>query len=238
MLSSGNKSGFEGLMCGRFFLGAQAGDIIEHYNAPPPELFAARYNIAPTTPVLAFTGDGSNFFRWGLVPSWAKDVSLGNRMFNARAETVAEKPSFRDAFKRRRCLIPATGFYEWRLEQGQKQPYCCHIEHRLFSFAGIWEQWQDAEGNELQSCAIITTESKAEMQQLHQRMPVYIAPADYASWLDCASEESSAASQLLSATKPDYRYYAVSRAVGNSRNEGEDLIKPLQQNTDLLSQGN
>ena len=222
-------------MCGRFFLDAQAGDIIEHYNAPPPDLFAARYNIAPTTPVLAFTGDRFNLFRWGLVPSWAKDVTMGNRMFNARAETVAEKPSFRNAYKRRRCLIPATGFYEWRQEAGHKQPYCCHINHRLFSFAGIWEQWQDADGNELQSCAVITTESSGEMQELHQRMPVYVAPEDYGSWLDCTSDETGSADRLLNETRPDYRFYAVGRAVGNSRNEGEDLIKPQQPESDLLS---
>ena len=153
---------------------------------------------------------------------------MGNRMFNARAETVAEKPSFRQAFKRRRCLIPANGFYEWRRENGHKQPYCCHIDQHLFSMAGIWEHWQDAEGNEIQSCAVITTEAKGAMQELHQRMPVYIAPPDYAAWLDCSSDKTDTADRLLHDTVPDYQYYAVSTAVSNSRNEGADLIKPME----------
>jgi len=214
-------------MCGRFFLDAKAGDIIEHYNAPPPDLFSARYNIAPTTPVLAYGGAKFDLYRWGLIPSWAKDVTMGNRMFNARAETVAEKPSFRNAYKRRRCLIPANGFYEWRLENGRKQPYCCHIDHRLFSMAGIGEHWQDAEGNEIQSCAVITTAAKGSMSQLSQRMPVTIAAPDYETWLDCSNDNTEAADRLMRDSAPDYEFYAVDTSVGNSRNEGPDLIAPL-----------
>lgn len=214
-------------MCGRFFLDARSGDIIEHYNAPPPDLFTARYNIAPTTPVLALAGESFDLYRWGLIPSWAKDVSIGNRMFNARAETVAEKPSFRNAYRRRRCLVPASGFYEWRTESGRKQPYCCHIGHRLFSMAGIWEHWQDADGNEIQSCAILTTDAKGAMRELHERMPVYIAPPDYEAWLHCAGDDTAEADRLLLDTAPDYEYYAVGAAVSNSRNEGRELIEPL-----------
>ncbi len=216
-------------MCGRFFLGARVSVIVEHYNTPPPDLFAARYNIAPTTPVLAYCDKEFHLYRWGLIPSWAKDVTLGNRMFNARAETVAEKPSLRNAYKRRRCLLPANGFYEWRLENGRKQPYCCHMDRKLFSMAGIWEHWQDAEGNEIQSCAVLTTDAKGRMQKLHQRMPVYIAPGDYDAWLDCKSDKIDAADRLLRDTAPDYQYYAVSSAVSNSRNEGPDLIKPMEE---------
>ena len=214
-------------MCGRFFLDSQPGDIIEHYNAPPPDMFAARYNIAPTTPVLALNDSGFSLYRWGLIPSWAKDITIGNRMFNARAETIAEKPSFRSAYRRRRCLVPANGFYEWRMEHGHKQAYCCHIDHGLFSMAAVWEHWQDGDGNEIQSCAVITTESKGEMQDVHQRMPVAIAPQDYAQWLDCSSEQTGVADQLLKQSAPGYRYYAVSSEVNNSRNEGSDLIVPL-----------
>ena len=215
-------------MCGRFFLDAKAGDIIEHYNAPPPDLFAPRYNIAPTTPVLARNSDGFGLYRWGLIPHWAKDLSIGNRMFNARAETVADKPSFRNAYRRRRCLVPANGFYEWRLEHGRKQPYCCHRDHALFSMAGIWEHWQDAEGNEIDSCALITTEANGAMRELHERMPVYVAPGDYEAWLDCRSEDTAEADRILRETDPDYQYYAVSTAVSNSRNEGSDLTRPLE----------
>ena len=215
-------------MCGRFFLDTDPRDIMEHYNAPPPDLFTARYNIAPTTPILAFNQGRFDLYRWGLVPAWAKDVSIGNRMFNARAETVAEKPSFRNAYRRRRCLVPASGFYEWRSENGRKQPYLCHIDRQLFSMAGIWEHWQDGDGNELQSCAILTTQAKGRMQELHERMPVYIAPVDYATWLDCRAEDTVQADRLLAETSPAYEYFAVSSAVGNSRNEGPDLIKPLK----------
>ena len=215
------------IMCGRFFLDTDVKDIMEHYNAPPPDIFTARYNIAPTTPVLACTGEGLTFFRWGLIPAWAKDLSMGNRMFNARAETIAQKPSFRHAYRRRRCLIPASGYYEWRLENGQKQPYCCHIDHRLFSMAGIWEHWQDANGNEIQSCAIITTEARQAISEIHQRMPVHIASDDYPKWLECSSEKTSDADDLLANTSPNYQYYAVSTAVNNARNEGRDLIRGI-----------
>jgi len=214
-------------MCGRFFLDSKADDLSEHYNLPPPELFTARYNIAPTTPVLALDANKFDLYRWGLIPSWAKDISIGNRMFNARSETVAEKPSFRNAYRRRRCLVPANGFYEWRLENGRKQPYCCHIDHRLFSMAGIWEHWQDAEGNEIQSCAVLTTAARGAMRELHERMPVYIAPGDYEAWLDCSNDNTAAADRLLAETAPDYEYYAVGSAVSNSRNEGRELIEPL-----------
>ena len=214
-------------MCGRFFLDIPAGDIAEHYNAPPPDIFSARYNIAPTTPVLARTESELTFFRWGLIPSWAKDLSMGNRMFNARAETIAEKPSFRQAFKRRRCLIPTNGFYEWRSENGLKQPYCCHVDHGLFSMAGIWELWQDAEGNQIQSCSIITTEASGAMRDVHTRMPVTIAVENYAQWLDCRSEQTNVAGALIASAPSPYQYYTVSTAVNNSRHEGRDLIEQI-----------
>jgi len=215
------------IMCGRFYLNSSIAEIVEQFNAPPPDIFAARYNIAPTTPVLARTAKGLTFFRWGLIPSWAKDLSIGNRMFNARAETIAEKPSFRQAYRRRRCLIPANGFYEWKTENGRKQPYCCHIDHKLFAMAGIWEQWQDGEGNQLQSCAVITTEANDAMREVHTRMPVHIAEADYSSWLDCRSEKTDVAAAIIQNTSPDYEYYAVSSAVSNSRNEGPELIRAI-----------
>lgn len=214
-------------MCGRFYLDSKTGEIARLYNEPPPDIYSPRYNIAPTTPVLACTDRGLTFFRWGLIPAWAKDITLGNRMFNARAETLSEKPSFRQAYRRRRCLIPANGFYEWRSENGHKQAYCCHRDHSLFSMAGIWEHWQDAQGNEMQSCAIITTESQQAMKQIHSRMPVYIAASDYAIWLDCSSEKTDAANDLLQQASPGYQYYAVGSAVNNARNEGPELIQPV-----------
>ncbi len=178
--------------------------------------------------MLALNARGFDLYRWGLIPSWAKDPAIGNRMFNARGETVAEKPSFRSAYRRRRCLVPANGFYEWRLENGRKQPYVCHRDGELFSLAGIWEHWQDAAGNEIDSCAIITTDAQGEMRELHDRMPVYIPPEGYADWLDCRDENTERADELLRSTNPDYSYYPVGTAVSNSRNEGPDLIKPLE----------
>jgi putative SOS response-associated peptidase YedK len=214
-------------MCGRFFLDAQAGEIIEHYSVPPPSLFAARYNIAPTTPVLARTRDEMTLFRWGLVPSWSKDINKGSPMFNARAETVAQKPSFKQAYRRRRCLIPANGFYEWERSDGSKQPYCCGRKGEIFSMAGIWELWQDADGNELQSCALLTTEANGDIASIHHRMPVFINPDDYDSWLDCRSEKGDIADKLINNTAPEYQIFPVSQSVNNSRNEGPDLILPL-----------
>ncbi len=214
-------------MCGRFVLKHDPGEMLEHYNEAPPNPFAARYNIAPTTPVLGFCDDGWHFFRWGLIPSWAKEISMGNRMFNARGETVAEKPSFRNAYKRRRCLIPASGFYEWRKEHGQKQPYYCYRDDGLFSMAGIWEHWQDQEGNEISSCAVITRQAEGEMASLHDRMPVYIAPDNYPDWLNHKSEKTDRANELIYASDPDYQFTAVSKAVNNSRNEGAALIEPI-----------
>ena len=176
-------------MCGRFFLDAKAGDIIEHYNAPPPDLFTARYNIAPTTPVLAFGEGKFGLYRWGLIPSWAKDLSMGNRMFNARAETVAEKPSFRNAYKRRRCLVPANGYYEWATRPHGKQPYLVHRpDDGCFAIAGLWEYWE-RDGNVIESCALLTCAANATLAVIHHRMPVIIEPDSYSLWLD----ESAAA---------------------------------------------
>ncbi len=214
-------------MCGRFFLDPKEGDFIGHFNMTTPEIFAPRFNIAPTTPVLAFTAKGFDFFRWGLIPSWAKAERMGSGMFNARAETIAEKPSFRNAYKRRRCLIPASGYYEWRMEAGRKQPYVCHLDQSLFSMAGIWEHWQDANGNEIQSCAIITTEASGSIGELHHRMPVNVRFQDYEAWLDCSGDMVNFANQVMLKTSNAYQFYPVDTAVGNARNEGPDLIRPL-----------
>jgi len=214
-------------MCGRFALASSAEAIADYFDCDPPAQFAPRYNIAPTTPVLARAASGLTFYRWGLVPSWAKEISFGNRMFNARAETVAEKPSFRAAFRRRRCLVPATGFYEWQKKGEYKQPYFCHLNHRLFSFAGIWEYWQDGAGNELQSCAILTTAAVGTMAQIHQRMPVVIRHQHHASWLDHHLESTDEAMACIADMNADFEIYAVSQQVNNSRHEGAALIEPV-----------
>ncbi len=215
-------------MCGRFALASSAQAIAEYLETDIPEVFVSRYNIAPTTPVLAKTATGLTFFRWGLVPAWAKELSIGNRMFNARAETVSEKPSFRHAFKRRRCLIPATGFYEWHTENSFKRPYFCHINQSLFCFAGIWEQWQDGAGNELQSCAILTTAAVGSMEKIHHRMPVVISRENHNSWLNHQSESTSQAMDCLAELMDQFDYYPVSSKVNSTGNDSAELIQAVQ----------
>lgn len=174
---------------------------VEQPNFPP------RWNIAPTQPVPVIRGDvdGQRHFvlvRWGLVPDWAKEVSTVP-LFNARGETVAEKPAFRSAFKRRRCLVPADGFYEWHTTatatgKGRKQPYLIRRRDRApMAFAGIWEHWQSPEGSELESCAIITTSANATLAPLHHRMPVILAQRDWDIWMDTSERHTKEAQALI-----------------------------------------
>ncbi len=211
-------------MCGRFVLSSSAKAIADYLNSDVPEVFESRYNIAPTTPVLAKTAKNLTFLRWGLLPSWAKDIKMANRMFNARAETVSEKPSFKNAFKRRRCLIPASGFYEWKAENAGKQPYFCHINQSLFSFAGIWEQWQDAAGNYLQSCAILTTAAIGEMAKIHHRMPIVIRESNQPDWLDHSTESTAVAMDCIADLNDEFEIYPVTKEVNSSRNDYSSLI--------------
>jgi putative SOS response-associated peptidase YedK len=212
-------------MCGRFGLIAQRQTLADYLGAQVPAVYTARYNIAPTTPVMAKTARGLDFFSWGLVPSWAKDISFGNHVFNARAETVADKPSFRNAFKRRRCLVPASGFYEWANEGGAKQPYFCHLEQELFCFAGLWELWQDGNGNEWRSCCILTTEAAEAMSRIHHRMPVVLPESLHATWLDHGDERSSAPAHCIHERRHDFLLRPVSTRVNNSRNDSPQLIE-------------
>jgi putative SOS response-associated peptidase YedK len=203
-------------MCGRYALHSSPEVVALAFGLSEVPAFAPRYNIAPASQVLVVRDGGAAFLRWGLVPRWAKDPAIGARMNNARAETVAEKPSFREAFRKRRCLIPANGFYEWKLEAGRKQPYYIHpTGGALFAFAGLWEQW-----NELQTCAVITTEANASMAAVHERMPVIVSPAEYSAWL--------AGGEIALRPCPDaaIAIHRVSRAVNNARNEDPRLIEP------------
>jgi len=203
-------------MCGRFALHAHPDVVKLQFGLDALPQFQPRYNIAPTMPVLIVRSGGAATVRWGLVPSWAKDPSMGARMNNARAETVAEKPAFRDAYRRRRCLIPASGFYEWTSEFGLRQPYYVHpAAGELFAFAGVWEQWRD-----LQTCAVITTGANTKMAAVHERMPVIVAQADYAAWLGGAD------GLLRPCPEEAIAIRRVSRAVNNARNESPALIEP------------
>lgn len=218
-------------MCGRFTLVrlSEFTDLfpwIRGPDSPPP----ARYNIAPSQPIAVVANKqdpGIDFFQWGLVPSWAKDVSIGNRMINARAETVGEKPAFRTALRRRRCLIPANGFFEWKKHpDGTKTPMYIRMKSgRPFAFAGLWEQWHAPDGSVLPSCTIITTEANNLVRDIHDRMPVILNESDFKTWLnpsECPSEDL----EKLLAPYPaaEMEAFAVSKAVNNPRNDSRDCI--------------
>ncbi len=188
-----------------------------------------RYNIAPTQYIAAIRNDEEEnaelvSFRWGLVPFWAKDPSIGNRMINARAETVAEKPSFRNAYRKRRCLILADGFYEWHTEGGVKIPYFISLASgEPFAFAGLWENWTSKETEEtLQTTTIVTTDANDYLQQLHHRMPVVVQPGNAARWLGGDMEYLGDYPSIV----PEFRAWPVDRKVNNARNEAPDLIDP------------
>lgn len=219
-------------MCGRFNLITDAEGIVEFFNVLYCPELQPRYNIAPSQEVPAVIWvEGERkvvMLRWGLVPSWAKDPGIGNRMINAKSETVAEKPSFRAAFRRRRCLIPATGFYEWQARPGGKQPYHIHLQGGgLMAFAGLWEHWE-AQGQVLRTCTILTTDANAAIAPLHERMPVILDSADHATWL--ANDASP--DVLLELLKPHAELglvaEPVSRRVNSPANDDPACIETIE----------
>jgi len=221
-------------VCGRFTLRAPPEAVAEHFGlAEPPEL-SARYNIAPGQPVAAIRAGGGGETRlcelrtWGLVPGWAEAPSIGHRMINARAETVAEKPAFRNAFRKRRCLIPADGFYEWAPGPTPKQPY--HIAREdgaLFGFAGLWEAWRSEDGREVQSCTIVTTRANATLRRVHDRMPVILDAADYAAWLDPGQRDAERLRELLAPCPEEWLVLqTVGLRVNNPRNDDPECVAP------------
>lgn len=220
-------------MCGRFTLTVDPAELKDLYqNASFPEKFAPRYNIAPSQAVLAIPNDGKNaadFFLWGLIPSWAKDASIGNRMINARGETLAEKPSYRGVYKYKRCLIPADGFYEWKSQPGTKTktPYFVHMKNgQPFAFAGLWDEWRAADGSQLRTCTIITTSPNALMSPIHDRMPVILQPADYGEWLDEAPRAPDSLQHLIAAFPADLmEAYPVSALVNSPSNDRAELLQ-------------
>ncbi len=216
-------------MCGRYALATPTDTLAAHFAAPPPAVFQARYNIAPTQPVLALiSGDQGNeftHFRWGLIPSWAKDPSIGARMINARAETAAEKPAFRAALRRRRCLLPASGYFEWVADGRARQPhFIVRTDPGCLALAGIWETWE-RDGNLLQTCAILTCAANSDVENVHARMPVCIASGDYQQWLSDLTVHEVVA-MLQPAPAGSLRSYPVSRRVNSPRNDDPDCIEP------------
>jgi putative SOS response-associated peptidase YedK len=218
-------------MCGRYTLRTPVDSLAEAFEIEEyPSSITPNYNIAPTQEVAAVVEEDEKrkleMLHWGLIPSWAKDPSIGNKMINARAETVAEKPSFRRAFKVRRCLILADGFYEWKKTDDGKQPYHVKMEDgSLFAFAGLWETWQN--GEEIRSCTIITTDANDLMSEIHHRMPVILHPEDYAMWLDHDFEEKEVLTTLLKPYPADVmEAYPASRRVNKPSNNEPSVLEP------------
>jgi len=232
-------------MCGRFTLATSTEVVAEFFELASAPDIPPRYNIAPTQSVFAVVDAGESApsarasarrmlrtFHWGLVPAWAKDPSIGARMINARAETVANKPSFRSAFRRRRCLIPADGFYEWQKphdgKKGRKQPYCIRMaDGRVFALAGLWERWEGADGAAIESCTIITTTPNALIQPLHDRMPVILPRGDHALWLDPQVTDAGRVEPLLAPYPADgMDAHPVSTIVNNAANDTPLCCRP------------
>lgn len=222
-------------MCGRFTQTQSAEAIATLFQLAEPPTVTPSYNIAPTQSVgviVATVDQPAHQFRplrWGLIPSWAKDPSMGNRLINARSETVAEKPAFRSAFRQRRCLVLADGFYEWRRSQGQKQPFYFHLrEQPLFAFAGLWEQWHSPEGEAIASCTILTTAANELLSQVHDRMPVILAPNTYDQWLDPTLRDPERLKPLLQPYPATFMdSYPVSSQVNSPRHNSPDCIQAI-----------
>jgi putative SOS response-associated peptidase YedK len=219
-------------MCGRFTQRKDPAQIAEYYGVdedyfePSP-----RYNIAPSQLVQAVTSDRQIVgLKWGLIPSWAKDAKIANNLINARAETLQEKPSFRTALAKRRCLIPADGWYEWKKESDGKQPYFFHRrDDELFSFAGLWEAWKSPEGEIVRTCVIITTEPNEMTANYHHRMPVILKRSDEAHWLDSAVRVPDLVQLLAPYSADELEVYPVSRAVNAPGRDDVALIERFEQ---------
>ncbi len=223
-------------MCGRFSLAANLTTIAQRFGVPIPTAESAawtpHYNIAPTKTVIVVGDDGTRYLtemRWGLVPSWATDPAIGNRMINARAETVATKPAFRSALRKHRCLVVADGFYEWQKQGRSKQPY--HITLKSgepFGFAGLWDTWTAPDGEAIRTCTIITTDANDLLKPIHDRMPVILAREAEDIWLDPTIQDPV---RLLPLLKPypaeEMECYPVNPLVNNPAHDGPECLIPL-----------
>ncbi len=223
-------------MCGRYALYGPVSRLRERFDADVDGLdFSPRYNAAPLQwlPVIRQRPSGervASLLRWGLVPSWSKDEAGAARLINARGETVAEKPSFRSAFRRRRCIVPANGFYEWQpVAAGGKQPFYIHpAGGELLGLAGLWERWtRPGDGEVIDSFTIVTTNANAVMRPLHDRMPVILEAGDYAAWLDGATGADQVRALVRPCPEAMLAFHPVAKAVGNVRNDGPELIEAV-----------
>jgi putative SOS response-associated peptidase YedK len=226
-------------MCGRYELHAHPAAIALAFGLAHPPHVRARYNVAPTqdVPIVRRNAQGERELvqmRWGLVPRWAKDPSIGQRMINARGETAATKPAFRNAFRRHRCLVPANGFYEWRQgPDGRKLPLWIGLQDGgLFGFAGLFERWLDPDGHPLDSCTILTTSANALIRRLHDRMPVIVAPEDYERWLD--PDDPSPEDLVKPFDAARMTYHPVSTKVNSVRHDDPSCIERMPGGEALL----
>ncbi len=222
-------------MCGRFTSRHGTGEMGTLFGAAPVgEALGPSFNVAPGQLVqVVLEADGARVLvpmRWGLIPSWAKDAAIGNRLINARAETVAERPAFRKALRERRCLIVADGFYEWKTEGGRKHPMHITLADReVFAFAGLWERWTDPGGETVQSCAIITVEANDFMRAIHTRMPAILPQEDEAAWLDPSQKDPAALLPLLRPYPSEaMRAREVSTHVNRPGNNSPQCVLPLE----------
>jgi putative SOS response-associated peptidase YedK len=220
------------IVCGRYVVKSPSAKLKVKFHLDEAPLFEPRYNVAPTQLVPAVRQeDGKRrlaMLRWGLIPSWAKDAKIGYRLINARADTVATKPSFRSAFKRRRCLVVADGFYEWKRDGNVKQPFFIHRnDEEPFAFAGLWEGWENSEdGKEVQSCSLITTEANELMAPIHDRMPVILLASTYDRWLDADEPVSNLQALLKPYPADEMAAYPISTYVNSPKNQGAKCIEP------------
>lgn len=223
-------------MCARFNLKSNPSELAEIFALLREPDWSARFNIAPTQQVLVIRqwangGRTGDQLRWGLVPHWAEDLAIGSKMINARSESLATKSAFKDAFRKRRCLIPATGFYEWQpVTRLVTQPW--HIHQRsgdLMTFAGIWETWKNDEGKDIETCSIVTTDANPFMAEVHERMPVILPPASRDTWLDPALVDPHTLQELLVPFPEDTLIREpVSPIINNPKNDSEACIKPVK----------
>jgi putative SOS response-associated peptidase YedK len=222
-------------MCGRIVLKAPARQVAQEFDLAAVAEIVPRFNIAPTQPVAAVLAgaDGQRELRgmqWGLIPPWSHDPRDGGRMFNARSETVAEKPAFREAFAARRCLVPADGFYEWRRHGRDRQPfYFAAADGRLLALAGVWARWEYPGGEVVESCSILTTAANTLMSPIHHRMPVIIPPVARQRWLTAPAAHAASLVPLLAPAPADLlRMHAVAPAVNSVGHDGPELIAPIE----------
>jgi putative SOS response-associated peptidase YedK len=223
-------------MCGRFTLRAPASVLAEQFALFGIPDFTPRFNVAPTQPAAVVRLAPEEraparqlvALRWGLVPGWAKDPAIGNRMINARGETVAEKPAYRAAFRRRRCLLLADGFYEWQRTGRAKQPYFIRMrDDRPFAFAGLWESWEGPDHSQVESCTLLTTEPNNLVAPIHNRMPVILAPADYERWLDLSIQAPESLRPLLAPYPSEaMEAYPVTTHVNSPAHDDPKCIEP------------